>query len=147
MTLRLSPFRRFPRRPATTGCAASGFTLIEIMVVISIVLILLAISIPNYKTSMVHAKETVLRQDLFTMRSMISQYTEDKDKAPQSLDDLITAGYMKQLPVDPFTRTSSDWQAVQDDGVYSLDQQQPGISDVHSSSNLTALDGTSYSQW
>jgi general secretion pathway protein G len=147
MKPRVGTYRRFHRHPAAKGKAAAGFTLIEMMVVISIALILLAIAVPNYKVSVVHAKETVLRQDLFTLRSMISQYTEDKDKAPQSLDDLVTAGYIKQLPVDPFTHTNSDWQAVEDEGVYSIDQQQPGISDVHSSSNETALDGTTYSQW
>jgi general secretion pathway protein G len=147
MKAQLDQFRRVHRSPAAKCRAAAGFTLIEMMVVISIALILLAIAVPNYKVSIVHAKETVLRQDLFTLRSMISQYTEDKDKAPQSLDDLITAGYMKQLPVDPFTHTSSDWQTVEDEGIYSIDQQQPGISDVHSSSNETALDGTTYSQW
>jgi general secretion pathway protein G len=143
----LSKYRRFCRRPPARGRSFAGFTLVEMMIVISIVLILLAISIPNYRASIIHAKETVLRQDLYTLRTMIGQYTEDKDKAPQSLDDLVSAGYLKQIPVDPFTNSNSSWQAVQDDSVYSVEQQEPGISDVHSASNLTALDGSTYSQW
>jgi general secretion pathway protein G len=129
------------------GRSPSGFTMVEMMVVISIVLILLAIAVPSYKVSIIHAKETILRQDLYTLRSMIGQYTEDKDKAPQSLDDLVSAGYLKQIPVDPFTNSNTTWQTSQDDALYSIDQQEPGISDVHSGSNLSALDGSTYSEW
>ena len=111
-----------------------GFTLIELMIVISMIAILLAIAVPNYRASVVHARESVLRQNLFTLRSVISQYTLDKQKAPQSLDDLVQAGYIKQLPNDPMT-TKPDWTVDQEDStVMSADQQDSGIDDVHSSS-------------
>src|ERR1700686_3372445 len=99
-----------------------GFTLIELMIVISILLILIAISIPAYNLSILRAKESVLKQDLFQLRSLISQYTLDKQKAPQSLDDLVSAGYLKQLPADPIT-TKADWEADQEDVTLSVDQQ------------------------
>jgi general secretion pathway protein G len=124
-----------------------GFTLIEMMVVLSIMLILLALALPSYNHSIIRAREGVLRQDLFTLRSCINQYTEDKQKAPQSLDDLVSGGYLKQLPVDPFTNSNSSWQSVQEDILDSVDQQEPGISDVHSGSNQTSLEGTAYSEW
>jgi general secretion pathway protein G len=123
-----------------------GFTLIELMIVISILLILLAISIPAYRQSILRAKESVLRQDLFQLRSLISQYTLDKQKAPQALEDLVTAGYLKQLPVDP-TTGKADWEAVQEDVTLSVDQQDPGIDDVHSSSAQISSDGTAYNSW
>ncbi len=123
-----------------------GFTLIELMIVISILLILLAISIPAYNQSILRAKESVLRQDLFQLRSLISQYTLDKQKAPQSLEDLVTAGYLKQLPPDP-TTGKADWEAQQEDVTLSVDQQDPGIDDVHSSSTQVGSDGTAYNTW
>ena len=123
-----------------------GFTLIELMIVISIMLILIAIAVPAYQRSVVNAREAVLRQNLFTLRSLIQQYTLDKQKAPQSLDDLVSAGYMKQIPKDP-TTGAADWTADQDDSVDSPDQQEGGINDVHSASTGTALDGTAYSTW
>jgi general secretion pathway protein G len=123
-----------------------GFTLIELMIVISILLILLAISIPAYRQSILRAKESVLRQDLFQLRSLISQYTLDKQKAPQALEDLVTAGYLKQLPVDP-TTGKADWEAVQEDVTLSVDQQDPGIDDVKSSSTQISSDGTAYNSW
>jgi general secretion pathway protein G len=124
-----------------------GFTLIELMVVISIILILVSLSVPIYTTSIIHAREAVLRDDLFTMRSLINQYTLDKEKAPQSLDDLVTAGYLKVIPVDPFTNSSDTWVVEQEDVMLSVDQTEPGISDVHSGSSATSLEGTPYSSW
>ena len=123
-----------------------GFTLIELMIVISMILILVSIAIPFYNQSILRAKESVLRQDLFTLRSVISQYTLDKQKAPQSLDDLVQAGYMKQIPSDPFT-SQPNWQVEQEDVLLAVDQQEPGISDVHSASNTTSSEGTAYSSW
>ena len=102
------------------------------MIVISMILILVSISIPAYNQSILRAKESVLRQDLFQLRSLISQYTLDKQKAPQSLDDLVQAGYIKQIPTDPMTGSNSTWTVDQEDSVMSVDQQEPGISDVHS---------------
>jgi general secretion pathway protein G len=124
-----------------------GFTLIELMIVISMILILVSISIPAYNQSILRAKESVLRQDLFELRSLISQYTLDKQKAPQSLDDLVQAGYIKQIPMDPMTASNSTWTVDQEDTVMSVDQQDPGISDVHSGSAETSSDGTAYSSW
>ena len=124
-----------------------GFTLIELMIVISLILILVSISIPAYNTSILRAKESVLLQNLFTLRSLISQYTLDKQKAPQSLEDLVTAGYIKQIPIDPFTGKNDSWTVEQEDYSLSVDQQETGITDVHSGSALTSSSGTAYSSW
>jgi len=129
------------------GRGQRGFTLIELMIVISIILILVSIAAPIYSSSIVRAKEAVLKDDLFTMRSVISQYTLDKQKAPQSLDDLVQAGYLKQIPMDPFTNARDSWTVDQEDVLLSVDQQQPGITDVHSGSTATSSDGTPYSSW
>jgi general secretion pathway protein G len=95
----------------------------------------------------VHAKEAVLRDDLFTMRSCIDQYTLDKQKAPQSLEDLVSAGYLKTLPKDPFTGSSDSWQTTTDDTLMDPSQTAPGITDVHSGSNGVGSDGTAYNTW
>ena len=124
-----------------------GFTLIELMIVISIILILVSISIPIYTNSVAHAKEAVLRDDLFTMRSVIDQYTLDKQKAPQSLQDLVSAGYLKAIPKDPFTGSSDTWQVTSDDTLMDPSQTQPGITDVHSGANGNGTDGSAYSSW
>ena len=127
--------------------AKRGFTLIELMMVISMMLILIAIAIPAYRQSIVRSRESVLKENLFTLRTLISQYTLDKQKAPESLDDLVTAGYIKQIPNDPITM-KPDWTVVQeDDTLLSPDEQSGGIDDVHSSSDQTGSDGTAYSTW
>jgi len=123
-----------------------GFTLIEMMIVISLILILISIAVPIYNRSILRAKEASLRQDLFTMRQVISQYTLDKQKAPQALDDLKAAGYIHEIPKDPFTN-EANWTVDQEETLMAVDQQEPGIVDVHSSSNLTGSDGTAYSSW
>lgn len=135
-----------PRFPSSSK-PQRGFTILEMMVVMSIMVILVAIAVPIYSQSILHAREAVLRQDLYTLRSVISQYTDDKEKAPQSLGDLVSAGYLKQIPVDPFTGNNSSWAVEQEDVLMSIDQQEPGITDVHSGSNSTATDGTAYSSW
>ena len=127
--------------------ALCGFTLIELMIVISIILILIAIAVPMYQQSVIHAKEAVLRQDLKTMRDQIDNYTMDKEKAPQSLQDLVEAGYLRKIPRDPFTGSEETWQVENSDTLISLDQTEPGISDVHSGSNMVGSDGTAYSSW
>ena len=124
-----------------------GFTLIELMVVISIIIILLSLAMPRYQKTIVHAQETALRDDLHTLRAVIDQYTLDKQKAPQSLQDLVDAGYLKQLPIDPFTKSRESWVPVTDDSLMSPDQSQPGIMDVHSGSDQISSEGTAYSTW
>src|SRR5580704_10224766 len=99
-----------------------GFTLIELMIVISVILILVSVALPAYNQSIWRARESVLRQNLFTIRSVISQYTLDKQKAPKSLEDLISAGYLKQLPKDPMTGTNDSWAVDEDtDTILTLD--------------------------
>jgi general secretion pathway protein G len=123
-----------------------GFTLLELMIVISIIMILMAVAVPMYNQSVVQARESVMRSNLATLRSVISQYTLDKQKAPQSLDELVTAGYLRQVPIDPMTR-EANWEVVQEDVMMAVDQQDPGITDVHSASSANASDGTAYSTW
>jgi general secretion pathway protein G len=128
------------------GSKTSGFTLLEMMIVISIIIILMAVAIPNYNRTVIQSRESVLRSNLSTLRSVISQYTLDKQKAPQSLDDLVQEHYLRQIPVDPMTK-ETNWEVVQEDTLMSVDQQEPGIYDVHSASSGTASDGTAYSTW
>src|SRR5579864_9612605 len=124
----------------------SGFTLIELIIVCAMISILLGIMVPIYRIHVLHANEAVLKEDLYHMRTAIDQYTQDKGKAPQALDDIVTAGYLHAIPKDPFTH-AADWQTVQEDVLSSIDQTQPGISDVKSSSSLISSEGTAYSSW
>lgn len=124
-----------------------GFTLIEMVIVIAIMGILIGIAVPVYQVHLLHAREAVLKEDLYTIRNAIDQYTQDKEKAPQGLDDLVSSGYLRAIPKDPFTNNNTSWQVVQEDVLQSLDQTQPGITDVHSGSNLTSTEGTAYSSW
>jgi len=123
-----------------------GFTLLELMVVISIILVLLGLAAGRYERSLQTAREAVLKQDLQTMRSAIQQYTLDKQAAPQSLDDLVTAGYLREIPVNPITR-SREWHADSEDLLLSPDQTTEGITDVHASTDAVSLEGTPYSSW
>ena len=125
---------------------ARGFTLLELMIVISMIMILMSVAVPIYNQSIVQARESVLRSNLATLRSVISQYTLDKQKAPQSLDDLVTAGYLRQIPFDPMTKLQN-WEPKEEDVLMAVDQQDPGIDDVHSASSGIASDGTAYSTW
>jgi len=129
--------------------ASRGFTLIELMIVVSILLILISIAVPQYRSSVKRARESVLRQDLFTMRSVISQYTLDKQKMPQSADDLVQAGYLKQIPTDPTTNQSNwNWHTADEGTIMSPDEEdEGGIDDVYSSSNDIGTDGVAYSQY
>jgi general secretion pathway protein G len=116
------------------------------MIVISVIMILMAVAIPNYNQAVVKSRESVLRANLASLRSVIQQYTLDKQKAPQSLDDLKQAGYFRDIPVDPMTH-EPNWEVEQEDVMLAVDQQDPGITGVHSASSGTASDGTAYSSW
>lgn len=125
---------------------ASGFTLLELIVVLSIISIMMAVALPIYSRSILHAREKVLRNDLDTLNRLIVQYTLDKQKAPQSLDDLKTAGYLREIPADPMTR-EPNWEVEQEEVLLSIDQQDPGITGVHSASSQIGSNGEAYSTW
>lgn len=125
----------------------SGFTLIELMIVMAIILILTTMVVPSYIGAMKHAREAVLKEDLSVMRSAIDSYTMDKQKGPQSLDDLVQNGYLRAIPEDPMTHSKDTWVTDTSDAMYSIDQTDPGIADIHSGSQETASDGQPYSSW
>jgi len=120
-----------------------GFTLIELIIVISIILILTAIAVPSYRQHVLRAREVVLKEDLDSMRKAIDQFTQDKVKAPQSLDDLVSAGYLRALPKDPITGAKDTWEPESDDSIAQLGQTDGGIVDVHSGSKAVSSEGTS----
>jgi general secretion pathway protein G len=123
-----------------------GFTFVELMVVITIIVILITMAIPIYNRSILRAKESVLHSNLFTLREVIDQYSYDKQKAPQSLQELVSEGYLRKIPTDPMTG-SNDWRTIMEDASQSINQSEPGIWEVKSTSDKTSLDGTPYSDW
>jgi general secretion pathway protein G len=125
----------------------AGFTLMELMIVMAIIGVLSTLAIPSFIGAMRSAKEAVLKEDLHVLRTAIDSYTEDKQKAPQSLDDLIQDGYLKTVPIDPMTRSSETWVTDTSDALHTLDQTDPGIDDVHSGSTESGTDGKPYSEW
>jgi general secretion pathway protein G len=129
------------------GKQVAGFTLVELMIVMAIIGILLMVAVPNFIAATKRAKEAVLKEDLFVLRGAIDSYTMDKQKAPQSLDDLTQDGYLKKIPVDPITGSNTTWVTDVSDAMYSLDQTDPGIDDVHSGSEEQGSDGQPYSSW
>lgn len=130
-----------------SGALAPGYTLIELMIVMAIVSILIAVAVPLYTKSIARTKESLLRQNLFTLRTVIDEYTFDKKAAPQRLEDLVEEGYLRAIPVDPITGSDRTWRIRMEDALTAVDQTQPGIYDVYSGSDLRALDGTLYSEW
>lgn len=128
-------------------CAQSGFTLIELMIVMAIIGILITMAIPSFVGAIRHAREAALKEDLQTMRTAIDTYTMDKQKGPESLDDLIQDGYLRAIPEDPMTRSKDTWVTESSDSMVSLDETEPGITDVHSGSTDTGTDGQPYSSW
>ena len=125
----------------------SGFTLMELMIVMMIIGVLSAIAAPIFSHEVHRAREAVLREDLHTMRQAIDSYTIDKEKAPQSLEDLVQSGYLKIIPIDPLTNHNDTWIAGQSEDLSSVEETQGGITDVHSGAQGQATDGSSYSTW
>ena len=125
----------------------AGFTLMELMIVMMIIGVLTTLAIPSFVGAIRNAKEAVLKEDLRVMRSAIDSYTMDKQKAPQSLEDLVQEGYLKVIPEDPMTKARDTWNTDTSDALHSLDQTDPGIDDVHSGSQETGSDGQPYSTW
>lgn len=130
-----------------TGKGRFGFTLIELMIVMAIISIIMAIAVPMYQKSIIRSKESVLRNNLFTMRTVIDEYTYDKQKAPQTLQDLVTEGYLRAVPTDPITNSDATWQVIPEDPMSAVSQNEPGIWDVRSGSDQRSLEGTPYADW
>ncbi len=124
-----------------------GFTFIELMIVMAIIAILMAVALPKYTRSIQRSKESVLKNNLFTLRTVIDEYTYDKQKAPQSLEDLVSDGYLRQVPMDPMTGNAQSWRLIMEDPTNTANQTQPGIFDVRSGSEAVSLEGTPYAEW
>jgi general secretion pathway protein G len=124
-----------------------GYTLIELIIVMAIISVLVAVAVPMYQKSLQRTKETLLKQNLFTLRTVIDEYTFDKKKAPQTLQDLVNEGYLRAVPLDPITRSDQTWKIIMEDALSMVDQTQPGIFDVRSGSDQKSLEGTLYSEW
>ena len=139
------------RRQGMRGRKAQGswgFTLLELMVVITLIMILASFAMPTFHVAVVHAREAVLRDDLFTLRKLIDEFTIDKQRPPTSLDELVEAGYLRGgIPADPFTGSNQTWRTDIEDMPISPNQVAAGIVDVHSGSDETSLDGTPYGSW
>jgi general secretion pathway protein G len=121
--------------------------MIELMIVMAVITILVSIAVPFYQKSIIRSKESVLRNNLFTLRTVIDEYTFDKAKAPQSLQDLVSEGYLRTVPVDPITGSADSWRIEMEDAMSSVNQTEPGIFDVKSGSDAVSLEGTPYSEW
>lgn len=135
------------RMQARRRSGERGFTLIELIIVMAIIAILVSIAVPIYARMVQRAKEAVLKEDLHTIRTAIDSYTIDKQKAPQSLDDLVQAGYLKSIPVDPMTSRNDTWITGESDTMTDINETDGGMDDVHSGSEGLASDGTSYNTW
>ena len=125
----------------------AGYTLVELIIVLTIISVLLTIAVPIYQKSLIRTKESLLENNLFTLRTVIDEYTFDKKKAPQTLDDLVSEGYLRAVPLDPITGSNQTWRTIIEDAVSMVDQTQPGIFDVRSGSDAKSLKGTPYSEW
>jgi general secretion pathway protein G len=126
---------------------AAGYTLIELIIVMAIISVLVSIAVPIYQKSILRTKETLLKNNISTLRQVIDEYTIDKQKAPQSLQDLVYEGYLRAVPVDPMTGSDATWRIIMEDAVSVVNQTQPGIFDIRSGSDQKSLEGTPYSDW
>jgi len=133
--------------PRARNRSVLGFTLIELMIVMAIIAVLMSVAIPIYNRSIIRSKESVLKNNLYTMRTVIDEYTYDKHKAPQNLSDLVSEGYLRQVPVDPMTNSADSWKLIMEDASNTVNQSEPGIFDVRSGSDKTSLEGSPYSDW
>ena len=124
-----------------------GFTMIELLVVMTLIVVLATMGMTQYRTSLVHAREATLKEDLFRMRDAIDQYYADKGQYPSTLDALVSDGYMRKVPDDPFTKSNTTWQAIPAEPDPNNPTAEPGVYDVKSGSDQTAIDGTKYSEW
>jgi general secretion pathway protein G len=124
-----------------------GFTFIELMIVMAIIAVLMAVAVPVYTRAIVRSKESVLKNNLYTMRTVIDEYTYDKQKAPQTLQDLVSDGYLRQIPVDPITGNADSWKLIMEDASNTVNQTMPGIYDIRSGAEGTSLEGTPYGEW
>jgi len=124
-----------------------GFTLVELMIVLTILSILVSMAIPIATGAIQKSKEAVLKSNLHTLRMLIDQYTADKLKAPQSLQDLVSAGYLREIPKDPITNSSESWEIEMGDSLQFPDQTETGIVDIHSGSTTISSEGTAYNEW
>ena|SRR5688572_5314840 len=131
----------------TPDRADAGFTLMEMMIVMVLIVILAGIGLVSYGNSVTRAKEAVLKEDLFRLRDAIDQYYADKNKYPASLDTLVTEKYLRAVPVDPFTASAESWQTTMSEPTPGNPSLETGISDVKSGSEQTGLDGTRYADW
>ena len=142
------PYSRNGRAQSEAGIGVRGFTLLELMVVLTLIMILASFAIPTYQRAILRAREAVLREDLYTMRKLIDEYTLDKQYPPTTLEDLVSAGYLRGgIPADPFTGSNQTWQVVTEDVPLSPSQVASGIVDVHSGSDSESMEGTPYSSW
>jgi general secretion pathway protein G len=117
------------------------------MIAMAVISILVSAAVPLYNKALMRSKETILRQNLFTLRTVIDEFTYDKGKAPQTLEDLVTAGYLRKIPIDPVTGNERSWKIIMEDASNTVNQSEPGIFDVRSGSDKTSLEGTPYSEW
>jgi len=138
---------RIAKRSNRSKRGESGFTLVELLIVMAVIALLASLAIPRYLQSLQRAREAVLKEDLHVMRQAIDSYTVDKEKAPQSLDDLIQGGYLKVVPVDPMTNRNDTWMTGQSESMTTIYETQGGIDDVHSGAQGLATDGSSYNTW
>jgi general secretion pathway protein G len=138
------PIQSGSKRPLAGG--TRGYTLIELIIVMAIVAILMAIAIPQYQKSIRRTKETLLHSNMQTLRTVIDEYTFDKKKAPQTLQDLVVEGYLRAIPIDPITG-NNNWREIKEDSLTAVDQTEPGIYDIRSQSDLISLENTPYSEW